>query len=296
MKPITEKLDMFISNWSFVPLLSEVFSIDKLLIILDISNRYQITEEEGLKIKDFPFDFVKSTTRLSFEVEYEIDLNIERRIETEFHLKNYLQSIDDRMYYITDCIRDLNFIDQLENNRFFLPNLTGFNEQQVENSNLLIDFLQFHLINYQNYQMVQNHIIKKQQEFGFLASFKESAINGSGEEINMCNSNHNLKSQFNNGGDRYDEIIKKLSTANILRKDKEDNLLFMPISRKNALYEAVTLFEALNSSGFLTKRNRSYGEIGTILSNTFKGWNLSVRTIGDKKTHVLLKEYEDIIN
>lgn len=104
-----------------------------------------------------------------------------------------------------------------------------------------------------------------------------------------------LKSQFIHS-DQFDEIINKLLKAGNVEKDQDGDLLFIPIGRKNAQYEAVTLFEALNKSGLLKNRERTYDEIGKILSNTFKDWNLSVRTISDKKTLERLSDYEAIIS
>jgi hypothetical protein len=294
MDIVNDKLDLFIPIWSKVPLLRDVFSEDKLDFILDKSNRYQITEEERSKIIIFPFDLIRYGTNLAFEVENELDLNIERCFQTEFHLKNYLQSVYNKMNYIMDSIRTLNFINKLEEYNFLLPTLHGLDEIEVQNSKLLIDFLQSHLINYQNHQMVLNYVMNKQQEFDFFAITKDIPKQIS-KETNNIRSSFNLQSQFANS-EKYHEVIKKLIVTQNLRMDKEGNLIFIPISRKNAQYEAVTLFEALKKSGLLKNRERTYEEIGKILSNTFKDWNLSVRTIGDKKTFTRLEDYEAIIS
>jgi environmental stress-induced protein Ves len=142
--------------------------------------------------------------------------------------------------------------------------------------------------------MVLNYVINKQQELDFFAFTKDIPKQIS-KGTNNIRSSFNLQSQFANS-EKYHEVIKKLIVTQNLRMDKEGNLIFIPISRKNAQYEAVTLFEALKKSGLLKNRERTYEEIGKILSNTFKDWNLSVRTIGDKKTFTRLEDYEAIIS
>jgi hypothetical protein len=188
MQPVKEKLNELKSNWGLGAglTLMEIFDYDKLLIVINRLNCYQITEEEKLRIQAFPFAEVKSRIKLSFEVCCEIDTNISEYIETPFHLKNYLQSIADDFYNITDTIRGLNYIDELEKiGGFIHHDPFGFNKTQIENSRLVVDFLQANLTNYQNYQMVLEHAIACQKRQGFLTPPNQSQIENTRNSINL---------------------------------------------------------------------------------------------------------------
>lgn len=188
MQPVKEKLNELKSNWGLGSglTLMEIFDYDKLLIVINRLNCYQISDEEKLKIQAFPFAEVKRRIWLSFEVCGEIDTNISDYIETPFHLKNYLQSIVDDIYNITDTIRGLSYIDELEKiGGFIYHDPFGFNETQIENSHILVDFLQANLTNYQNYKMVFDHAVMCQEKQGFLAPANQSIIENGVNPINL---------------------------------------------------------------------------------------------------------------
>lgn len=290
MTPITKNFDSFLEIFKQVPMLPQVFTFERIREIITWKDNRKsgevltLTEGEQTILKKFGYEVILESEREMSRLVYEeIDRNIINDIP-EAQLKKYLALLNEKVSYRIQRLEQYNYIDVL-----YDPALSHVSPR------LFYDYLQALRTTFCVFQSIEEYLIAKQREYGFLTSFKESAIQVSEEEYIPHKSDLTLKSQFVDP-DKYDEIMSKLINNGNLRKDGERNLIFVPMSRKNAQYEAVTLFEALKSLGFFKKSNYTYDEMRSILSNTFKDWTLSVRTISDKKTLGRLSEYEAIIS
>jgi len=155
------------ANWANLPILQDTFNTETFLLAVDRRNRYHITEAEKNKIQAYSIAEVNRIGFLSFEVRTEIDKNIQNKIETKTHLKNYLQSIIDKMYYVLDTLRRLNYIDELEKvGSFFYHDAFSYTQEQMCNSQLLVDYFQANLKNYYSYNSVLTYAISCQTKHG----------------------------------------------------------------------------------------------------------------------------------
>jgi hypothetical protein len=312
MKPITEKLDELRLNWGMSPswTLMEIFGYDKLLIAVDRRNCYQITDEEKAKIEIFPLAKVKNRLILSSEVCTEIDGNIRDYQFTEYHLKNYLQSIVDDMYNITDTIRVLNYIDELEKiGGFIIHDPFGQNETEQENSRLLVDFLQAHLTNYQNYQMVLNHAIswqRKQAFFngGIIEVHLEQKTNEPSKYplLELDSSIINQKNIISEtpliglfkDKPTYDKVIQLMITKGVIIKNPT-GLKWCGL-RKGCAYQVAAFCDALFSKDLLNHKVDDYRFMKPILQNTFTGFSISDRTFRNKSIAVSRVKFDAILS
>lgn len=181
--------------------LSDVFSYERISYLLNKQNPFNVTKEECEKIKCF-LELIKYESQISNMVKLEIDKSIERRIEMEFHLKNYLQSIYTKMDFPLNVIYLASEIENIKKDAIFMGVRhvgSDLNTKEIENSNLVYEFMNAHIKHFNNFKDIHEHVLQKQKHFGFITSLKVNTTQVpqiSGEMIGSNNKgDHLLQSQ-----------------------------------------------------------------------------------------------------
>lgn len=285
MIPKTKSFDSFLEIFKQVPLLPQVFIRERMLEIVtwkdnrNIGEILALSEGEQNILHKSGFEIILENepemSRLLYE---EIEHNIIADL-SDGQLKRYLALLNEKVSYRLQCLEQYNHIDILYDSAF-----------SHVSPRLFFDYINALRTTYSVFQSLEEYLIAKQQEYGFLKPVIKSSEQGL-FEANTQKGSLNLKSQFLNPNE-YDLVIEKLTNSKRI-KIENGKLIFKPF-RSNAKYEAIELCLALESSGYIKGLSESLMII--VLANTFHKFVITDRTARSSKIGKNISHYKAIVS